>query len=67
MAESKRKPVQYLVSKLEIASNTPNECVYFADDEDLKREVLELSNRISKIIDKVAPKPSPIARAKTIR
>jgi len=51
--------LKYIVAKLETVHTALNECVYFTSDEDLKREILDLANQISQIIDKLTPKPPP--------
>lgn len=51
--------LKYIVAKLETVHTALDECIYFASDADLKREILDLANQISQIIDKLIPKPPP--------
>jgi hypothetical protein len=55
----KEDGLKYIVAKLETVHTALNESIYFTSDADLKREILDLANRISQIIDKLTPKPPP--------
>ena len=57
--ELKKSPTEYFLEKLETARSALDECLFFTDNEDLKREISQLADHVSKIIGKLTPKPPP--------